>query len=98
MIISAQLTESGGYKVKLASGSLLDVPNNSANRHYKMVKEWISDGGVVDPYIAPTPSTDDEMFQKLIQNDQFRALIMALAKKAGFTSKAELLTAYKAEL
>lgn len=36
----------GGY---LVNGEM-NVPNADGNRHYAMIQEWISNGGVVEPF------------------------------------------------
>ena len=44
-ITAVKYTADGGY---LVNG--MHVPNAVGNRHYKMVQEWILEGGVVEPF------------------------------------------------
>ncbi|MBL4820179.1 MAG: hypothetical protein JKY98_04180 [Gammaproteobacteria bacterium] len=90
--------EDPDYYIVAVGGGSLRVPKIPGNRYYQKVVEWISAGGSVASYAAPAKPTDDQLFQDLIKNDQFKALVMALAKKAGFASAAALKTAWKAEL
>ena len=45
-ILTVKENGQGGF---LVNGDM-SVPNSSGNRHYRMVQEWIADGGVVDPF------------------------------------------------
>ena len=44
-INTVKMRRDGGY---LVNGSL-SVPDDSENRHYQSVQQWITGGGVVDP-------------------------------------------------
>ena len=46
-----RLTEDGG--VIRSDGK--SIPNSLANRHWKEYQEWLTDGGVADPYVEQEP-------------------------------------------
>jgi hypothetical protein len=57
---SGSAKENTGYIVNKdidsESSGQLNVPFDNNNRHYKMVQEWIAEGGVVTPWVDPTTS------------------------------------------
>jgi hypothetical protein len=74
-IETVELTEDGSY---LVNGSMT-VPNNSGNRHYQGVQEWIAEGNTPDPYVAPPEPTIDDIYDMALQNnDILRKLILGL--------------------
>ncbi len=45
-ILTVKNNDNGGYIVN----DTMQVPNAEGNRHYQMVQEWITNGGVVEPF------------------------------------------------
>jgi len=59
-------TQGDGYKVTYDNGDILSVPKADGNRHYEEVKQFIADGGIVEPEF-----TDEELLAK--EQADFRA-------------------------
>jgi len=95
MISTVSFNENGSYRVVTTDGLVMDVPDYLGNRDHKIVQEWVAAGGVIAPYVASSSLTDDEEFQALINNPKVKALFLAIAQKAGFTTVNELKVAWK---
>ena len=36
-----------GYRVTFTDGTISNVPNNEANRHYQEILEWVAEGNTI---------------------------------------------------
>ena len=81
MIASAKPAQDGvGFIVTLDDGTVLNVPDDFANRHRRALAEWLDDGNTLDPADpAPPPATLDEIYDQTILNQRvLKALALAL--------------------
>ena len=49
-----QLTATDSTVIRTSDGAT--IPNDPANRDYVAYQQWLADGGVPDPYVAPPPA------------------------------------------
>jgi len=55
-VIKVKENGQGGYTVN----DTMIVPNAESNRHYRMVQEWIAEGGIVEPFETAEETTARE--------------------------------------
>lgn len=104
MIMSVKLRLGSGFIVTLSDGTILHVPDDFANSDRQAVQEWVDDGGIVAPADpAPSPLTNDEIYDQVIQNQKvFKAYVLALndgsVVPGSNMTGAQLKTAIKAKM
>ena len=69
-----------GFIVALDNGDVLSVPDDLANRHRQLLREWLDDGNTLDPPDPPPlPSTNDEIYDQVIQAQKvFKGYMLAI--------------------
>ena len=80
-ILNAKPTQDGsGFIVTLTDGTILNVPDDFANRHRQALQEWLDDGNALDPADPlPPPPTADQIYDQVIQNQKvLKAYILAV--------------------
>ena len=72
--------DASGFIVTLTDGTVLSVPDDPTNRHRRLLQAWIDGGGILDPADpAPTPPTNDEIYDRVIQNRKvFKGYVLAV--------------------
>ena len=70
----------GGYVVTLDSGTIVHVPNDPLNGHYRAVQDWTALGNTPDPADPPPPPpTNDEIYDAFIQTQKaFKGYVLAI--------------------
>ena len=63
-ISSAQFTDAGRIHVTLDDGRMLDVPDNPANRHRRMITKWVGEGNTITPADPPPVLTRKERIRR----------------------------------
>jgi hypothetical protein len=61
-------------------GIAMSVPANPLNRHWRELADWVAQGGVIEPYIAPPESPPPRDLSA-----ELDALAAALVKKGALT-------------
>ena len=80
-IATAKPAEDGvGFIVTLDDGTVLNVPDDGANRHRKELQEWLDDGNTLDPAdpLLPPPTLDEIYDQTILNQRVLKALALAL--------------------
>ena len=77
-IATVKTQEDRSFKVALDSGEVLSVPDDFGNRHRKMIKEWVDDGGVIAPYVVPPLPTDEERLDIAFSSSDKDQIIKAI--------------------
>lgn len=71
--------DNANVQVLLVNGEKFSVPVTAENRHWQKVQEWVTSGGMIDSYVAPTTPTNDEIYDGVIQNQQvLKALVRCI--------------------
>lgn len=63
-IASAQFNSGRSIHVTLDDGREIDVPDDMANRHRRMVAEWVDEGNTIAPADPPTPLTRKQKIRR----------------------------------
>ena len=48
------------------NGTITAIPHDPRNADWKRYQKWLAKGNTPDPYVEPTPPTDDEILDKLL--------------------------------
>lgn len=64
-ILNVNKTQHGSFQVMLAGGGELTVPDDSSNRHYLEIQEWVSAGGVVTEFSLTEEQLDVRVRQAI---------------------------------
>jgi len=103
-IQSVQDDGNGGFIVTMKDGKIWGVPNDSGNRHYQQVQEWlVVPGNDLDPPDpAPIPPTGDEIIDTIAASNHprdraWKALAEATADGLGILP-ATFVTQIKAKM
>jgi len=92
-IESVKLTQDQLNYIAVVNGRAHTIPIIEGNRHYKLVQEWIAQGGTVDP--ADPPITNAELVD--LAGPVLVAFLKAYAQREGITL-AQLKNAIVAEM
>ncbi len=68
-INTVETQEDGSFKVTTDGGDVLFVPDNPGNRHRIEIQEFVDDGGVISPFVAPPATTDAERIALILAVD-----------------------------
>ena len=49
----------------------MSVPKSEDNRHYRMIQEWIADGGVVEPQYTPQELEAQKQYEENVNALQY---------------------------
>ncbi len=80
-IASAKPAQEGtSFIVTLDDGTVLNVPDDGANRHRKELQAWLDDGNTLDPADpAPPAPTLDEIYDEFIRVQRaFKGYVLAI--------------------
>ena len=109
-IVSAGFLDAdhGTALVTTDDGAVWNVPVNGTGSWPDRLRDWVADGGVIDPYIPPPPPTDEDRIDAVFpQTDSARVIFEAffeltnrlIALEGGNAiTKAQLRNWFKAKL
>ncbi len=88
LTVKENRAEDNSYRVVFANGNVYDsVPKADGNTDYELVKEWIANGGVVEPFETPSEIALREAKEKLEAIESaVQALLDSEAKAKGYES------------
>ena len=78
-IETVKIREDGGYLVN----DKYSVPNDTGNRHFQLIQEWVASGNVPTPYTPKPEPTNAELVD--MAGPVLVAFIKAYAKREGLT-------------